>query len=125
MSSLFNLSKWAGSVETDVLDVDDIKGVKVGTSGSYLGQLAKYAPTINPASVAANTTAEQTFSVPGVKVATDTVLSINKPTATAGLGIVGYRVSADDTVAITFSNNTAAPIDPPSEVYGVVVGTFN
>lgn len=125
MASVYNLSKWNGSVETDIIDVDDVKGMKVGAAGSYLGQLAKYTPSINPASVAANTSAEQTFSVPGLKVATDVVLAINKPTVTAGLSIGGFRVSADDTLAITFVNSTAAPIDAAAETYEVVVGTFN
>lgn len=42
--------------------------------------------TIDPASVAANTTAEQTFTVPGLK--TGCAVFVNKPTATAGLGNV-------------------------------------
>jgi hypothetical protein len=67
--------------------------------------------TLSPAAVAANTTAEQTFTVPGV-LAADFVLSVVKPTAQAGLGIVGWRVSALNTVGITFSNNTAASITP-------------
>ena len=67
--------------------------------------------TLSPAAVAANTTAEQTFTVPGV-LASDVVLSVVKPTAQAGLGIVGWRVSALNTVGITFSNVTAASITP-------------
>lgn len=75
--------------------------------------------TLSPASVAANTTAEQTFTLPGAVAATDYVY-VNKPTAQAGLGIVGARVSDANTLAITFSNNTAAPIVPTaSEAYKV------
>lgn len=66
---------------------------------------------LSPALVAANTTAEQTFTVGGVR-ATDFVIDVTKPTAQAGLGIVGSRVSAANTVAITFSNNTASGITP-------------
>lgn len=124
MASVYNLSKWNGSVETDILDVDDVKGLKVGASGSYVGRITKYAPSINPASVAADTTAEQTFSVPGLLVG-DVVLAVNKPTVTAGLGIVNARVSAADTLAITFSNSTAGAIDAAVETYEVVVATFN
>jgi hypothetical protein len=69
-----------------------------------------YQATLTPAQVAANTTAEQTFSCPGL-AASDT-LFVNKPTAQAGLGIVGVRASAVDTLAITFSNNTGAGITP-------------
>jgi hypothetical protein len=67
--------------------------------------------TLSPAAVAINTTAEQTFTVPGV-LASDVLLSVSKPTAQAGLGTVGWRVSALNTVGITFSNVTAASITP-------------
>lgn len=77
--------------------------------------------TLSPASVAANTTAEQTFTVNGL-LAGDFVACVNKPTAQAGLGIVGCRVSAANTLAITFSNNTASPIVPTaSQVYQVMI----
>lgn len=76
---------------------------------------------LSPAQVAINTSAEQTFSAIGVKVG-DSVLTVNKPTAQAGLGIVGYRVSANDKIAITFANFTAGAITPTaSESYTVVV----
>jgi len=74
--------------------------------------------TLSPTSVAANTTAEQTFTVAGVNVGD--VVFVNKPTAQAGLGIVGARVSAANTIGITFANDTASPITPTaSEVYRV------
>jgi hypothetical protein len=76
--------------------------------------------TLSPALVAANTTAEQTFSVTGLKVGD--YVDVNKPTAQAGLGVVGFRVSAADTLAITFSNNTAGGITPTaSQVYTLCV----
>ncbi|CAN5949961.1 unnamed protein product [Sphagnum jensenii] len=66
----------------------------------------------NPAQFpAANTTAEQTFTANGL-LSTDTVMAINKPTTQAGLGIVGFRVSAANTFAITFINATGSPITP-------------
>ena len=78
--------------------------------------------TLSPAAVSANTSAEQTFTLPGVKLTTDTILSVVKPTAQAGLGIVGYRVTADNTLGITFMNNTGAGITPTaSQVYLVGV----
>lgn len=66
--------------------------------------------TISPAAVAANTTAEQTFAV--TNAATGQGVVVNKPTAQAGLGIVGARVSSAGNIGITFSNNTAAAITP-------------
>lgn len=88
------------------------------------GLVVRYLPraydvTISPALVAANTSAEQTFTVSGLT--TSDVVTVNKPTAQAGLGIVGARVSAANTLAITFGNFTAAGITPTaSEVYKVV-----
>lgn len=78
--------------------------------------------TLSPASVAANTSAEQTFNQPGVGLLVGDFVDVNKPTAQAGLGIVGMRVSATDTVAITFGNFTASPIVPTaSQVYTIFV----
>ena len=71
--------------------------------------------SINVASVAINTTAEQTFTVPGLK--TGDMVFVNKPSASAGLGIVNCRVSAADTLAITFVNATGGAIDPAAETY--------
>ncbi|HEU4707933.1 MAG TPA: hypothetical protein VFS17_01340 [Methylophilaceae bacterium] len=92
------------------------------TTGVIMGNvvgMSVVSVTLSPALVAANTTAEQTFTVPGV-LASDKVLGISKPTAQAGLGIVGWRVSAANTVAITFSNNTAAGITPTaSQTYDI------
>lgn len=76
--------------------------------------------SLDPASVAANTTAEQTFTVPGLRVG-DRVLTVNKPTLSAGLGIVNHRVSAANTLAVTFSNNTGSGIDAAAENYTIVV----
>ena len=75
---------------------------------------------LSPALIVLNTTAEQTFTVPGLAVG-DWVF-VNKPTAQAGLGIVGCRVSAAGTLAITFSNNTGSSITPTaSQTYLILV----
>jgi hypothetical protein len=75
---------------------------------------------LTPSAVSANTTAEQTFTVRGL-VAGDEV-QVSKPTTQAGLGIVNARVSAADTLAITFSNNTGGGITPTAgETYVVAV----
>jgi hypothetical protein len=74
------------------------------------------APLI-PISVAANTTAEQTFTVPGLTTGTPVI--VNKPTATLGICIAGARVSATNTLAINYANLTGAAIVPPAEVYTI------
>lgn len=94
--------------------------VTVGAEGTAtpITQIRVYTSAINPASVAAATSAEQTFTLAGLTTA-DKVFVI-KPTATAGLGIVNARVSAADTLAITFMNATAGAVDAASETYTVV-----
>lgn len=78
--------------------------------------------TLSPVSVATITAAEQTFAATGIGLLTTDVVFVQKPTAQAGLGIVGSRVSAADTLAITFVNPTVAAITPTaSEVYKVTV----
>lgn len=74
--------------------------------------------TIDPASVATVTTAEQTFTVKGLKVGD--FVYINKPSNTTGLGVVNARVSAADTLALTFMNTTAGAVDAASESYSVL-----
>lgn len=72
--------------------------------------------TLSPAAITANTAAEQTFTVTGLK--TTDIVNVNKPTAQTGLGIVGCRVSAADTLAITFGNFLGTSITPTaSEIY--------
>lgn len=82
--------------------------------------LALLAVALTPAQVAANTTAEQTFNVPGLQVGD--FVEVNKATTQAGLGLANFRVSAANTLAIAFSNNTAAGITPTAgESYQVLV----
>lgn len=71
--------------------------------------------TIDVASVASATTAEQTFTVTGLT--TDMFVAVNKPSLNAGLGVANARVSAANTLAITFVNATAGAIDPASQTY--------
>lgn len=84
--------------------------MSVGIIGGNVAAIGVVAVTLSPALVGANTTAEQTFTVPGVAVGD--YVYVNKPTAQAGLGIVGARVTAANTVGITFSNNTGGGITP-------------
>lgn len=70
---------------------------------------------LTPVSVGANTTAEQTFNVPGLLVGDS--LDVNKASHQVGLSIGNVRVSATDTLAIQFVNTTAGAIVPTSETY--------
>ena len=81
---------------------------------------ALLAVALTPAQVDANTTAEQTFTVNGLVIGD--FVEVNKPTTQAGLGVVNVRVSAANTLAIAFSNNTAAGITPTAgESYQLLV----
>ena len=95
--------------------------VQPASSGALRGNagtVTVYATTQSPTSVAPNTTAEQTITVTGV--ATGQLVIVNKPTAQAGLALAASRVSAANTVALTFGNDTAATITPTaSETYEV------
>lgn len=96
-------------------------GTSQAALGTTTGGVNIIAPTLTPASVAANTCAEQTFTATGV--ATDQMVVVNKPTAQAGLGIGGFRVNTTNRVSITFCNNTGAVITPTAgETY--VVGAM-
>lgn len=68
------------------------------------------------APITASTSVERTYPVPGLQVGDH--VSVNKPSLTAGIVIGTARVSAVDTLAITFGNCTAAtPSLPASENY--------
>ena len=87
-------------------------------AGTAVTKIAAYAPSLTPASVAADTSAEQTFTVTGLTT-TDKVI-VNGPTPAAGTGIVNAWVSAADTLALTFMNATAAAVTPTAGTYTVV-----
>jgi hypothetical protein len=83
-------------------------------AGNILGA-GVFTVSITPVSVAANTTAQQSFTIPGVRVG-DLVVAIS-PSLSAGVGVEGARVTAENTVAITFQNSTAAGVVPAAGAY--------
>lgn len=97
-----------------------IGALTLGT-GTAMTRLAYYTATLTPAEVAADTCAEQLFTVTGI-TAGDAVF-VNKPTAQAGLGIAGVRASGTNQVGINFCNTTVAGITPTaaqSYIFGVL-----
>jgi hypothetical protein len=80
--------------------------------------IATYSQELAPASVAANTTAEQTFTVNGLS--TNDVVIVNKPSLNAGIGIAGARVSAANTLAITYVNSSGGAVVPTTETYTII-----
>lgn len=76
--------------------------------------------TLSPVSVAANTSAEQSFTVNGLNAGTS--VTVTKPSTTGGLMLGNARVSAANTLSLTFGNMTAAAITPPTETY--IIGYY-
>ena len=93
-------------------------GVIVGANSTPLTKIVAYTPSITPASVAAATVAEQTFTVAGLTTA-DKVI-VNPPAIGNSTGIAGARVSAADTLAIRFTNPTAGALTPTAGTYTVL-----
>lgn len=85
----------------------------------FITEIKQVSTSLTPGSVPANGTSEQGFTVLGV-ASTDQVRVV-KPTHTSGIVVGNCRVSAKDTVQITFGNLTAGPITPPAETYIFVV----
>ena len=73
-------------------------------------------PTLTPVSVAANTTAEQVFTIPGLQL-NDNVSGYLLAAQTAGIGIANMRVSAVNQLQIGFSNSTAGALIPAAGIY--------
>ena len=84
-----------------------------------LAQIGLLSVAVAPASVAATTSAEQTFTVTGLQT-TDAVF-VSKPSAQAGLAVATARVSASNTLAVTFVNASAGAITPTTETYQLMV----
>lgn len=113
--TLYFLGTGTGSTPT----ASEVYGIRTWRQNPA-APLLLYAPSLAPVSVAAATTAEQTFTVTGLVAGTP--VWVNKPSLTTGLAITGVRVSAANTLAINFANMTSAAIVPPTEVY--TVGNF-
>lgn len=84
-----------------------------------IGRIFAVQVTFDPAAVATITTAEQTATVAGVKVGD--IVYWSKPTATVGVGVVNARVSAADTIALTFVNPTAGSVNAASETWTFLI----
>lgn len=91
-----------------------------GIIGGNMFAMCAVSATVDVASVSAITTAEQSFTVPGVLLG-DIIVVIPASTLNTGLGISHARPTAADTVAIRFVNPTAGAIDPASATYTFLV----
>lgn len=77
--------------------------------------------TLTPAGTALGPlTAAQTFTLNGLKTS-DMILRVDPPSTTAGLAIVGARVSAADTLEILFGNFSTGALTSATGTYRVHV----
>lgn len=107
------------------LATGNVTGVTPTASEIYSVGIYRQAPaapmtlisvTCTPTALAGQTSAEQAFAV--TPVAAGSFVWVNKPTATAGIGIVGVRVSGTGVVGIQFANAlVSTTVTPPAEVY--------
>ena len=77
-----------------------------------------------PASVAANTSVEQTFTIQGLRLGqNDFIMGTHRGgNFQAGLSVGNGRISAVNTVSLTFINNTAGAIVPtPNTTYRLLI----
>src|SRR5437899_2447092 len=84
--------------------------IKVGIGATDIKRILLLTAALTPSIVAANTSAEQLFTLTGVAVGD--MIAVNKPTQQTGLTVGGVRVSATDQVAITFGNHTGVGVTP-------------
>ena len=79
-----------------------------------LWKFGSFQLTLNVATIAATTTAEQTFAATGIGLLTTDFVYVNasRTTLGAGVGIASARVSATDTLAINLQNVSSATATP-------------
>jgi len=91
-------------------------GAQIGSGGTTLTQAKVYTPTLTPAATVGAGYWEQTFTVTGLSTS-DTV-TVNGPAAAASTVLVHARVSAANTLALTWITSGAAT--PATGVYRIL-----
>lgn len=76
---------------------------------------------LTPVQVSGATTAEQNFTIQGLKVG-DYLACQCAGTQTVGISVANVRVTADNTATLAFNNATAGALTPASTTYGFVWG---
>lgn len=104
------------------------QGQVAATRGTAAGVIATLNGAVaSPSAVGTLTTSEKTMTMmtaagSNFALAAGDLVFVNKPTSQAGLGVGNVRVSAANTLAVNFSNPTAATITPTAtETYSVAV----
>ncbi len=95
-------------------EVQIASSLAIGTSGTAITQTRVYTPSLSPALVSAGAPVEQTFAVAGLS--TSDTISVNAP----AMAIFNARVSAADTLALTFFPPAAGSYTPPAGIYRII-----
>ena len=81
--------------------------------------------SIDHATIPAQSTIPQTFPLPLHSARIGDVVSVNPVgVLPAGIAIAATRIAGPDTLEVTLANITAAPIDPASVLYDVLIRKF-
>ena len=113
---LKNSNKRVGIGTTTPAAALDVAGtVKLGTSGDVLTQVRVYTPNLTPAAVGLGALSVQTFAVTGL--ATTDTISVSGPGAVAGVVLANWRVSAADTLELSWYGILAGT--PPAGVWRI------
>jgi hypothetical protein len=128
--------RYATSQAIDVAFSNFTAATVTATAGEKWGVVAvRGMPTVTtaltPAAVAAATTVEQIFTVPGIAVGGGPVMA-SAPSTVTNINLAGVRVAGPNQVGVTFSNaSTATATAPPAGTYtfwqtnGVAAGGNN
>jgi hypothetical protein len=106
---------WSNSLALDAFQA--LNGLQAGT-GTLLTQVVVYSQTITPASTAAASAAEQTFTVTGLTTADKVYL--NPPAGANSCTPVSCRVTGANTIGITYMNPTGGALTSASGTYLIV-----
>ncbi len=96
-----------------------VTSLKVGASGTALTQVRVYTPSLTPTVVSSGDFVEESFTVPGLSTA-DTIV-VNPPAHSGAYHceLISCRVSAADTLTLTFLALSGAH-SPPAGVYRIL-----
>jgi hypothetical protein len=105
--------------ETSIYLISQYDWVEIENREGYwyiLGSKVTRTLSLTPAQVATATTATETFTCNNIYAQTDVSL-ISEPAVTAGTLVAKARMSADNTVELTFANVTGGALTPASGDY--------
>ena len=88
--------------------------------GNVMASFVIYA-ALTPVAVAANSTVEQSFTIPGLQ-SNDQVSAMSLTGAyTVNVDVTNIRVSAPNTMTVAYTNGTGAPVTPTAGNYVIEI----